>query len=348
MKKTAFRMLTLGSSLLATGIVLEVAARVYKSEYRYTNFLEYEKNLFRAAYPTLFDPELGWVPRPGVSRPDQNAWGTRVTLLEHGIRSNGESEWAGQPARSALLAVGDSFTFGDQVSDDETWPAHLERMLQRRVINGGVFGYGLDQIYLRSVQLLDIFQPAQLVVGIYPDDILRAQLSERSGAQKPYFALDGEDLRLCNVPVPPPRDVPMDPLRRLLGRSFFLHKLMMKIARPYWLTGLWADTPVHDQGEAIACRLVEAWQRLARERGIPLCFVVQYTADVSEHSRGLIERLGRCVHDPGVIFLDLQQALREVRDADPARFAGFYTKHMTAEGNRFVAEQLRAALAPPP
>jgi hypothetical protein len=38
--------------------------------------------------------------------------------------------------------VGDSFTFGDQVSADETWPACLEATLHRGVDNGGVFGYG--------------------------------------------------------------------------------------------------------------------------------------------------------------------------------------------------------------
>ena len=54
------------------------------------------------------------------------------------------------PDGSVILAVGDSFTFGDEVKDDETWPAHLQQLLGRRVLNAGVSGYGFDQIVLRA------------------------------------------------------------------------------------------------------------------------------------------------------------------------------------------------------
>ena len=43
------------------------------------------------------------------------------------------------------MAVGDSFTFGDEVNDGQTWPAQLQQLTGRRVINGGVSGYGFDQ-----------------------------------------------------------------------------------------------------------------------------------------------------------------------------------------------------------
>jgi hypothetical protein len=46
--------------------------------------------------------------------------------------------------------VGDSFTFGDQVSNHETWPACLERKTGTGVANAGVFGYGGAQSVLRA------------------------------------------------------------------------------------------------------------------------------------------------------------------------------------------------------
>jgi hypothetical protein len=64
--------------------------------------------------------------------------GTTITILEDGIRSNGRGEV--RDATEPILAVGDSFTFGAQVSDWETWPAQLEKLTGGRVINGGVLG----------------------------------------------------------------------------------------------------------------------------------------------------------------------------------------------------------------
>ena len=49
--------------------------------------------------------------------------------------------------------LGDSFTFGEDVGDDETYSHHLEQLLPgTEVINLGVHGYGHDQmlIYLRE------------------------------------------------------------------------------------------------------------------------------------------------------------------------------------------------------
>jgi lysophospholipase L1-like esterase len=52
-----------------------------------------------------------------------------------------------------LFALGDSFTFGMGVADDETWPAQLESLLNAHgegavlVINGGTTSYGVFQEY---------------------------------------------------------------------------------------------------------------------------------------------------------------------------------------------------------
>ena len=63
--------------------------------------------------------------------------------------ATGEQASPGAP----ILAVGDSFTFGDEVNDGQTWPAQLQLLTGRRVLNGGVSGYGFDQIVLRAEQL---------------------------------------------------------------------------------------------------------------------------------------------------------------------------------------------------
>ena len=102
-----------------------------------------------------YDPNLGWVPTKGhyFRRPQERSF-----VNEFGLRSNGPlSEPPNLEDSSAILAVGDFFTFGDRVSDHETWPAQLERLTGRQVLNGGVFGYGVDQAYLRAEALLETY-----------------------------------------------------------------------------------------------------------------------------------------------------------------------------------------------
>ena len=97
-----------------------------------------------------------------------------------------------------ILAVGDFFTYGDEASDWETWPAQLEKLTGRKVINGGVFGYGIDQAFLRARRLLSRYRFSTVIFGFIPDDIKRCQMSERYW-NKPYFDFRDGRLTLENV-----------------------------------------------------------------------------------------------------------------------------------------------------
>ncbi|MEZ4269748.1 MAG: hypothetical protein R3F39_25605, partial [Myxococcota bacterium] len=75
------------------------------------------------------------------------------------------------PARPAILVVGDSFVHGSAVEDDQTIPAHLERALpQYQALNAGIEGDNLVGALSRARAWLDPVQPAALVIGIYTND----------------------------------------------------------------------------------------------------------------------------------------------------------------------------------
>ena len=83
------------------------------------------------------DPELFWKPVPGFAAP---MWDGRVTIAADGLRQTPPR--AGASRR--LLCFGDSITFGYGVSDEESYPAELSRLLEPRgfeVRNAGVTGY---------------------------------------------------------------------------------------------------------------------------------------------------------------------------------------------------------------
>ena len=112
------------------------------------------------------DLELGWVLRPGVSvdvvRPDHRY---HVSTNSLGLRG-GEVRPA---AMKRILLLGDSYTFGEGVDDDQTIAARLQGMLDERfgpsfeVLNGGVYGYGALQSLGWMRRQWDRLRPAVVV-----------------------------------------------------------------------------------------------------------------------------------------------------------------------------------------
>jgi hypothetical protein len=298
-------------------------------------------------YPGAHDARLGWVPQPG-EHPD-NAWGTRVTITAAGTRSNGAPPPPGRP----VVAVGDSFTFGDEVDDADTWPAQLERALGVPVVNGGVFGYGLDQIALRAEELLAQGEASALVVSIVPNDVLRCEYAYRY-AWKPWFTVKDGALVLEGVPVPgPDRAPPGEPLpRRWLRASFLADALYRRLDPEDWL--LPDSLRVHRRGVEVGALLMDRLAALAREHQVPLLFAVSwYPRAVPAAARPVMAR----ARELGIELLDLEPTLRAALGPGGARAGDLYRihakpgqpveiGHMTARGNAVVAgaiaERLRA------
>ena len=338
-------------SVLFTLFLLELGLRVYTSEYGLQNFLEVKRNLFRAAYPSEFDRELGWVPMKG-QHPD-NVWNTEVSILEDGIRSNEKNGLANESAETGqvVLAVGDSFTFGDQVSNEKTWPAILARMSAARVINGGVFGYGIDQSYLRMLDLAAKYRPDAIIFSFIPDDIKRCELSERTSAPKPYFEIsDAGELVLMNEHMPShfPSESSLDSFRKIAGYSYLTHKLALRLAPEYWLQGSWASTQVHSEGAKVACRIFEQLAEYGQKSAVKIYLLVQYDVDGIESDLGAVDEAIACVDQGAITVVDLRSSLVELKAHNIKQYRRlFYGRyaHMTPAGNAFVATHMWEEMA---
>ena len=77
-----------------------------------------------------------------------------------------------------MLTVGDSFTFGDQVNNDQTWQSCInKKQNQIELLNGGVGGYGSLQALKRAGRLLKDSRYDGLILSIVSyDDIIRSGL----------------------------------------------------------------------------------------------------------------------------------------------------------------------------
>lgn len=295
-------------------------------------------------FPANPHPVLGFAPKPGRYRGFN---GARVTIGEDTTRSNGETSPMAGTAGTTVLAVGDSFTYGVQVPDHETWPAYLENLLGVRVINGGVFGYGVGQIYLRAKHMSKALSPDILIIGLIPEDIGRVGLSARMGTPKPVFYRDGKTLRMA---PPDQAKVELDSrsyrfVRRVLGAvqgilgySFLIHEAMMRLYPEAWLSRRFS-LRAHDQDAAVSCALMTLFARLPVRRKLVL---IQYPAPyvIGNTVPGSMTRVISCARAAGLAIIDTFPMLRNAFSRDKASFSALFAGHMSARGNAFTAQIL--------
>ena len=169
----------IGRALLVVGLVLfgllvlEVGCRVVRG----TDSLLHWKNIVpdqrQAAWRAsdldsrfAYDPLLGYTQRPGLAAADL------FTYDRNGYRNDPcrRCAYAGTlDGPPVILATGDSLhRQGDEVPDDQTWPAYLQAIVGRRTINAGVrsLWHRPDEV-LRTEQLAARVKPSVIVRGLH-------------------------------------------------------------------------------------------------------------------------------------------------------------------------------------
>lgn len=310
---------------------LEIAVRIHRGK-----LFEFTSDPQSGAGRMAFDNRLGWVSKPGRF---SSGWTANVDASS--VRSNGGSI---STASRPILAIGDSFTFGDEVEDNETWAAHLERILNKRVLNAGVGAYGIDQDFLRAELLVDEYDPDVVILSFISDDINRTEYSyyPYGNGWKPYFEYKNGSLTLRNVPVPQalaPRGV--QPLRRALSYSLLADAIIGRLA-PLW----WRDIPtveqVHHDGENVSVELIARLDALTKKRGGQFIAIAMATNGlIGSNARlpGLVQRL----RERRVEVLDLST---EVLKLQPSQLQNLFLPggHYTPAMNIAVAEHIAAFL----
>jgi hypothetical protein len=312
------------------------------------------------------DPLLGW---PASKKRDPSSGITP--------RNTPSFSMAGS---ECVSTYGDSFTYGDEVTDSEAWSNVLSVLLGCRVANYGVGGYGTDQAYLRYAR--NTSDKAKVVIlGIFPDNVMRNVNQYRyfldartTFSLKPRFVSDGDRLKLVEIPkwgfeefvhainypakdfsheafLPDSDNGPVRPSFPYIWRAI---KLLLSERVRSGLLGNTSWEVFYRRGHPtqaleVTTGIVDLFSRTSFSRAqCPVVIIYPTGRSFAE-----FKKTGRIATAPlfvelgqrGITFLDLHKPFRERGVAD--NFCNLLTNqakcvgHFNAEGNKIVAEILR-------
>lgn len=289
--------------------------------------------------------KLGYVTasnwRPHVKK---NGAGTRtVTTQDYGVRSNDNGKVV---SKSSALAIGDSFTFGDGVDNDKSWPSCLERRLGKRVVNAGVNGYGVAQALLRGEILLEKLESVDTVIlsVLVGHDVDRDTLEYRSGRARPYLdRIDGE-IDYVFPENPDARGTKQNPRWHILQYSALYQDLtrISDFLPDTSATNLTRRSSSDVTYAEIISFVLNRFNNFTSEKVLLLQYASELDSDhVMRERRIWLDTAGDF---PNIQLIDLHQELtnRNKTDSNRVWFGRF--GHHTPHGNAIVCEYLKSRL----
>ena len=148
-----------------------------------------------------YDASTGW--RAKSTLRNMRVFGDKVLNTNaQGFRGTRDFSVPKDTTKTRILLLGDSFTFGEEVSDDESYAYHLEQLLPNvEVLNFGVHGYGHDQMLALLTDVGVHYKPDVVLLGFVAADMSRNTLRFRDYA-KPWYTIDADTLVRHGTPVP--------------------------------------------------------------------------------------------------------------------------------------------------
>lgn len=327
-------------------------------------------------YPAAFadDAVTGYRYRPGLDGFHRTAeFRYRLRTNSRGLRG---LEFDATPAAGVVrvLTLGDSFTAGEGVAEDQAMAALLARGFKGRgleVINAGVAGWGLDnELAFLAFEGLD-YRPRLVVLGLCFNDV------DSPPGPGYLYALEGG--RLCKKPPSPGGSSAMRRLARMLPGYGYLaqHSYLFNRLRQAMVAWLGqrgpkqarATRPAQAPAPAAAAApkgrsqaapappmrlnqlhraILQEMNRLCAERGIG--FVVAAIPSLP-HMRKLrtgevvplLDAVERFCRRAGIPLVRLDRALIA---HEPERMYYLRDQHFTPAGQKAAARALANALGP--
>lgn len=319
------------------------------------------------------DSTLGWRTAPLWSGEHHHhdfsaAYGV---TLEGGRKDPAFAGWIGG---KVTVVLGDSFTFGLGVGDEETFVHRLNvaKTGGRSFANEAIPGYSTDQQALLLEGLLKARRPASVLLVVYlANDLLDNQLDFplQINQGKPRFELEGDSLVLKNSPVPEARKGPAEARRTLLSAvlgedalrgDFWLNMesrwaLARTLRQAAGSPSAWG--PEREARLAPAVKLfwaiVERMRGQCEKSGVAFSMALLAGRSFVEEPRSLSARyqeffrreIATVAESSQIPLIDIASEMRTRFQKNRSRWFFPHDGHLTARGHEVVAEVLAPRLA---
>ncbi len=275
--------------------------------------------------PSL-DSLVGWKLPPSTVLPETTD-DYSVTYRSNSLGFRSTREFEVRPAGDLIAFLGDSYTFGSGVADDETFAALLEAELEGTIIyNFGIGAFGIDQMLLTLEHYALPLKPRLVVVCFIRNDLERSMNSYRKDIvwlSKPAFTLeDGELTLLTHENRPPALWRAFEKHSRLWA---FWRRLEISLGKDYAIGAQWR----------LNRALFERMRNATEAAGASFVLV-----HIPVNRRSPTPLYDREFAKMGFDYLDLRPLLPE--DADALYYENDH--HLNAAGHRFAAEAIHAFL----
>jgi hypothetical protein len=304
-----------------------------------------------------YDQVLGWTVRPSLSGID----GLYSTSLQ-GIRdSRSGGMFAASDETCRIALIGDSHTFGLELEFEDTWGYLLEGYLPKscKVLNFGVEGYSVGQMYLRFLRDIRPWHPTIVILALSSHSAARTMgvyglniLGEIPWAQ-PRFELKDHELNVINVPLPPLEAImsagTMSDLPFIEYDWFYVpggwelprwrYMYVSYLFRAYitWFS-VWRTQHYGNSAESINHALLWAFLDAAKAEGsTPVILYLPDKADYKEYAGKETPSLS-ILKKSGINYLDLHSCLEEVNVHDRFIAQGIQgAEHYSLKGSSAIA-----------
>jgi len=313
----------------------------------------------------LYDAQLGWKLKPYWSGKHHHFdYDVSYTINKDGFRGKTAFKNGG------YAVVGDSFSFGLGVNDNETFTSLLNNNNDKTFYNFSVPGYSTDQQLLLINKVHGVAARNVLLVVYLGNDVFdnMREYPLQADHGKPYFKLIDSKITLKNTPVPLVQKSAA--ARKETISNIVLGGEHQVSGLPNWLSklelsgrlGLFQTSPVltkekmHNRFskslELMSVLLNEIEKKVAMSNGkldivlLPGRSYVEYSASMSaQYQEYFREYIVSSIEPSSSLnVIDLATHLRELHNAGVNNLYYPNEGHLTASGHQYVADFLLAQL----